>query len=156
MATKSNAISGLPEGYTLEQPTEQQAPPSPASGGVYGLPEGYTLEQPEDQQQVKANPAEDASQTRQMLVSGLTGMPTPNMSAADKASFERGKAAGAVSVPIVAGSTIVPSVFAPVTAKAIEYLPHLAKIIKTARDLGIAGFGLKEAHDLYRWFAEDK
>jgi hypothetical protein len=31
-------------------------------------------------------------------------MPTPNMSAEDRAQFERGKAAGAVSVPLVAGA----------------------------------------------------
>jgi len=68
--------------------------------------------------QPKVDPAQDASNTRQMLVSGLTGMPTPNMTDADKASFARGKAAGAVSVPLVAGATagataapeIIPSV----------------------------------------------
>jgi hypothetical protein len=48
---------------------------------------------------------DQASQTRQMLVGGLTGMPTPNMSEEDKRSFERGKVAGAVSVPVVAGAT---------------------------------------------------
>src|SRR5438552_13653395 len=51
-------------------------------------------------------PEDQASQTRQMLVSGLTGLPTPNMNDADKASFARGKAAGAVSVPVVAGATL--------------------------------------------------
>jgi hypothetical protein len=50
------------------------------------------------------SPDEQASQTRQSMVSGLTGMPTPNMSAEDRAQFERGKAAGAVSVPVVAGA----------------------------------------------------
>ena len=57
----------------------------------------------------KANPVfspdEKASQTRQMLVSGLTGMPTPNMTAEDRAQFAQGKAAGAISVPVVAGAT---------------------------------------------------
>lgn len=52
------------------------------------------------------SPEEEESQTRQMLVSGLTGMPTPNMNEQDRASFERGKVAGAMSVPIVAGATI--------------------------------------------------
>jgi hypothetical protein len=52
------------------------------------------------------SPDEQASQTRQMLVSGLTGMPTPNMTEADKAQFQKGKAAGAVSVPLVAGATM--------------------------------------------------
>ncbi len=53
---------------------------------------------------VAANPEQDASNTRQMLVSGLTGIPTPNITEQDKASFERGQMAGAVSVPIVAGA----------------------------------------------------
>ena len=39
MATGSSAISGLPEGYTLEQPS---APPQ--QNTVPGLPAGYTLE----------------------------------------------------------------------------------------------------------------
>jgi hypothetical protein len=51
------------------------------------------------------SPDDQASQTRQMLISGLTGMPTPNMTAADRMSFEHGKAAGAISVPLVAGAT---------------------------------------------------
>jgi len=38
-----------------------------------------------------------------MLVSGLTGMPTPNMTAREKSQFAQGKAAGAISVPVVAG-----------------------------------------------------
>jgi hypothetical protein len=50
------------------------------------------------------SPEDEASQTRQMLVSGLTGMPTPNMSSEDRANFEKGKAVGAVSVPVVAGT----------------------------------------------------
>ena len=41
-----------------------------------------------------------------MLVSGLTGLPTPNMTEADKASFARGKATDAISVPVVAGATV--------------------------------------------------
>jgi hypothetical protein len=48
------------------------------------------------------------------------------------------------------------SAFEPVTAKVIEYLPHLAKIVKAGRDLGLTGIGLKEAHDLYKVFSSDK
>ncbi len=61
----------------------------------------------EQQSQTKPalSPEEQASQTRQMLISGLTGMPTPNMTAEDRANFEKGKAAGAVSVPVVAAGT---------------------------------------------------
>src|SRR5258708_33377196 len=46
---------------------------------------------------------EQSHQNRLSMLAGLTGMPTPNMSEQDKASFEQGKAAGAVSVPLVAG-----------------------------------------------------
>jgi len=54
-------------------------------------------------------PADEASQTRQMLVSGLTGMPTPNMNAEDRASFQRGQVAGALSVPAVTGAAALSS-----------------------------------------------
>ena len=110
------------------------------------------------------SPEEQASQTRQMLVSGLTGMPTPNMTADDKASFERGKAVGAVSVPAVAGVTAGLSSL-PEAASALYDLAvkHLAgnvrpgmeeeaakqkllemapKVYKAAKDLGIAGTAL--------------
>src|SRR5262249_40210335 len=94
--------------------------------------------------------AEDqASQTRQMLVSGLTGMPTPNMTAADRASFERGKAAGAVSVPLVAGATVG-------ATAAPEVGVSLDKVVKIAKALGYGSFGLKEARDLYKSIWGDK
>lgn len=65
-------------------------------------------------------PEDKASNTRQMLVSGLTGMPTPNMTDADKASFARGKAAGAVSVPLVAGATLGASAAAEVIPSVVD------------------------------------
>jgi len=40
MATSPSAVSGLPAGYTLEQPST----PQPQQGKVSGLPAGYTLE----------------------------------------------------------------------------------------------------------------
>jgi hypothetical protein len=55
-----------------------------------------------------------------MLVSGLTGMPTPNMTEADKASFARGKAAGAISVPVVAGAALGASALPSVIAGGTE------------------------------------
>jgi hypothetical protein len=64
-------------------------------------------QQPSQQQpSQQTNQEDEASNTRQMLVSGLTGMPTPNMNDADRASFQRGKAAGALSVPAVAAATL--------------------------------------------------
>ncbi len=70
---------------------------------------------------------EQASQTRQMLVSGLTGMPTPNMTDDDKKSFAKGKAAGAISVPVVAGATIGATEAAPLLADKIGYAKELAE-----------------------------
>ena len=101
MATSPSAVSNLPAGYTLEQ----SSAPQPQQGEVPGLPAGYKLES-STSASTQQTPEDQASQTRQMLVSGLTGMPTPNMTDADKASFERGKAAGAASVPLVAGATL--------------------------------------------------
>jgi hypothetical protein len=77
---------------------------------------------------------EKASQIRQMAVSGLTGMPTPNMTDADKKSFAKGKAAGAISVPVVAGATIGATEAAPVVAdlagEASEYAEYYGKQAK--------------------------
>jgi len=91
-----------------------------------------------------------------MLVSGFTGMPTPNMTYADKASFARGKAAGAVSVPLVAGATIgataAPEVIPSVVQKAKAVVewgkanPLKAYTIgKIADELGIHPFDLMHA-----------
>ena len=75
----------------------------------------------------KPSAEDQASQTRQMLVGGLTGMPTPNMTAADRASFERGKAAGAVSVPIVAGAALG----ATAASEAVPAVVNTAKNVLT-------------------------
>ncbi|MCU1301584.1 MAG: hypothetical protein JWQ87_1868, partial [Candidatus Sulfotelmatobacter sp.] len=94
-----------------------------------------------------------ASNTRQMLVSGLTGMPTPNMTDADKASFARGKAAGAVSVPLVAGATLgataAPEIIPPIVDKAKAVAkwatsnPGKSYVIgKIADELGVHPFDL--------------
>jgi hypothetical protein len=97
-------MSTQPQLSPLEQ--LEQSSPQPAAASSSGLSPLEQLEQSADTTQAPpSNPEQDASNTRQMMVSGLTGMPTPNMSDADRASFERGKAAGAVSVPVVAGVT---------------------------------------------------
>ena len=104
-------------------------------------------------QSTSPSPDDKASNTRQMLVSGLTGMPTPNMTDADKASFARGKAAGAMSVPVVAGATIgataAPEVIPSVVDKAKAVVKwSTANPIKTyaitqiADELGIHPFDL--------------
>jgi hypothetical protein len=148
MATSPSAVSNLPEGYSLEQPST----PQPQQGAVSGLPAGYTLEK--DNPSTSPQTTEDkASNTRQMLVSGLTGMPTPNMTEADKASFAKGKAAGAISVPVVAGATLgataAPEVLPPIIDKAKAVVkwavsnPGKSYVIgKIADELGIHPFDL--------------
>ena len=138
----STSLSPLEQ---LEQQSAQAQSPSQTAPASNLSP----LEQLE-QQSAKAgtpsgpqvNPEQEASNTRQMLVSGLTGMPTPNMTEQDKASFARGKAAGAVSVPLVAGATAgataVPEIagaaerFLQMSEKALEHLaenyPQLTKL----------------------------
>ena len=76
----------------LEQLAQQSGPvqPSPQAAPTSNLSPLEQLAQQSakpTQPQVKSNPEQDASNTRQMLVSGLTGMPTPNMTDQDKASF---------------------------------------------------------------------
>lgn len=94
-----------------------------------------------------------ASNTRQMLVSGMTGMPTPNMTDADKASFARGKAAGAVSVPVVAGATIgataTPELIPSIVQKAKDVVEWAkanpiksVALAKMADELGVHPFDL--------------
>src|SRR5215472_9094943 len=118
----------LPAGYTIDpsdvqvdsQPT-QASNIDPSDVQVTTLPPGYTIEQPDK-----------ASETRQMLVSGLTGMPTPNMNADDRASFQRGKAAGAVSVPAVAAATTGASLAAELGAGTLKAVAEMAKAHPTA------------------------
>jgi hypothetical protein len=89
------------------QPTAIPATPASPSDGSFSMAE-LTKDDEQNQQTTQAKPVrspeEQTSQDLQNMVSGLTGMPTPNMSAEDRAQFERGKAAGAVSVPLVAGA----------------------------------------------------
>jgi hypothetical protein len=83
---------------------------------------------------------EAQSNTRQMAVAGLTGMPTPNMTEDDKASFERGKATGAVTATAVSAAPLVAEAAGPIgtAAKWVKDNPVLAGIgYHVARELGI-------------------
>ena len=75
------------------------------------------------------------SQTRQSMVAGLTGMPTPNMSDADKATFEKGKAAGAVSNVAATGAM---AGGAGIDAVLPAVLPHTVAGIKAISDWATA------------------
>ncbi len=154
----STSLSPLEQ---LEQQSPQAQPPSQAASASNLSP----LEQLEQRTQQstptgspQADPAQEASNTRQMLVSGLTGMPTPNMTEQDKASFARGKAAGAVSVPVVAGATVgataAPALagtaerFLQISEKALEHLgENYPQLTKLAAKLGY-GAGAAGAYKL--------
>lgn len=85
------------------------------------------------------------------MVSGLTGMPTPNMTEQDKVSFERGKAAGAFSVPVVAGATLSATAAPEVVPEIVDKAKAVAQwakanpiksvvLAKMADELGIHPF----------------
>jgi len=139
----------------LGQDVQQQQPSQPQSGLSPLELLGQDVQKPTGTSS-QGSPAQDASNTRQMLVSGLTGMPTPNMTDADKASFARGKAAGAVSVPLVAGATLgataAPEIIPAVVNKAkavVEWAKanpiKSVAIAKMADELGIHPFDLMHA-----------
>ena len=148
MSAALSPLEQLEQQSAKAQPSQQAAPASNLSP-LEQLEQSAPKTPPT--QTTSIDPAQEASNTRQMLVSGLTGMPTPNMTAADKASFERGKAAGAVSVPIVAagtaGATAAPEIIPQVVQKA-KAVAEWAKanpiksvaIAKIADELGIHPF----------------
>ena len=91
---------------------------------------------------------EQGHQLRLSALAGLTGMPTPNMSDQDRASFQQGKAAGAVSVPLVAGATTAATTGA-LGATAAALAPIAKKYgIKALEGAGL-GAGYKFGRDLY-------
>jgi hypothetical protein len=114
-------------GVATDQTTSAANPPSTKTASADPFTVFGGTAQASTPAQSGPSPDEQASQTRQMLVSGLTGMPTPNMSDEDKKSFARGKAAGAVSVPVVAGA----ATGATALAEAVpSVLPHTIEGVK--------------------------
>jgi hypothetical protein len=112
----------------LDQLEQMQGQPQQAAPAQPKLSPLDQLEQQQAQPQSAAqSPDDKASNTRQMLVSGLTGMPTPNMTDADKASFAKGKAAGAVSVPVVAGATLGATAAPEVVSSAVDKAKAVVK-----------------------------
>src|SRR5438552_11791704 len=149
-------MSTQPQLSPLEQLGQDVANPQPQTTSTQSdLSPLEQLGQDVQKQQgaPKKSSEDDASQTRQMLVSDLTGMPTPNMTEADKTSFAKGKAAGAVSVPLVAGATLgataAPEILPAVVNKAkavVEWAKanpiKSVAIAKMADELGIHPFDL--------------
>ena len=115
-------------GQSVQQqaaPAQQQTTPSqPQLSPLEQL--GQSVQKQQTPQPV--DPQQYASDTRQMLVSGLTGMPTPNMTEQDKSSFAAGKATGA-------GTATLLSV-APLLGALAPHLPTLDKAWKIATLLG--------------------
>jgi hypothetical protein len=126
----------------------QQAQAATQQASPNGNPFDEPLASEKADAQVKLNPEQEAFNLQQSAVSGLTGMPTPNMSDQDRASFERGKMAGAVSVPLVAGGMSA----APLLGAIGEHLGMIKSIIDTASKIGIGSLGYKEARELYKEF----
>jgi hypothetical protein len=56
-----------------------------------------------------------------------------------------------VAGPLIASSPEL----VPLAAKAVEYLKHLDNIVKVAKTLGYAGFGIEQAHNIYKWVSGD-
>jgi len=146
-ATTPN-ISDNPFDTPLPSEVHEHQQASAATVAAGGNPFDEPLPSEKAEAKLKANPEEDASNTRQMLVSGLTGMPTPNMTAQDKASFERGKMAGAVSVPAVAGAVAS----TPLLEAIGTHLTTIKNIIDLASKAGVGTMGYKEARELYKEF----
>lgn len=72
------------------------------------------------------SPEEEQSRTRQMLVSGLTGMPSGVMTPQEQTQFQQGKAAGAISVPLVAGATAGAAAFPGLAEPVLQHLEDQA------------------------------
>jgi hypothetical protein len=149
------SLTPNPNGNPFDAPLQseagehQQAQAATQKASPNGNPFDEPLVSEKAAAQMKSNPELDASNTRQMAVAGLTGMPTPNMTDQDKASFERGKAAGAVSVPAVTGAMAAGPVIDAVGA----HLGTIKTIIDIASKAGLGAFGYKEARELYKEFS---
>lgn len=142
MATGSSAtVSGLPEGYTLEQPSSSpQTPSAPQAGGV---PEGYTLEQPGQAtantpppadasylSKVNTGPLAPAGQAEKAMGEGLT-----NKEQAKEGLLSLAKAAGYTASAMIPGAgeiapeapELINAAGEPISEGAKSVMGHLAK-----------------------------
>lgn len=156
MATPS--ITPNPNGNPFDVPLQsevqdhQQAQVKTVAGSPNGNPFDEPLASEKAEAQIKLNPEQQASNTRQSAVAGMTGMPTPNMSDQDKASFERGKMAGAVSVPLATGVMAA----GPLMDAIGSHLGTIKSIMDLASKAGMGALGYKEARELYKEFTAPK
>jgi len=134
-----------------------------ASNPPQSLPANFNQWDQQSADSGQATSDDEASRTRQMLVSGLTGLASPVMTDQEKQQFEQGKAAGAISVPAVAavtaGATALPEV-APSLLQRAQTVYTWAKanplkagaVEAIARELGIDPFQL--AHKAVKYGKE--
>ncbi len=161
----------LPPGYTLETPSTPQAG---GGGGVItldkpGIPEGYTLEQPTDNQAPNIGtikndvgntvivPKDGESFSDTMQRAAQQGKQTTQAQVdAETATMPKKTAQTLVAAPFIgAGGAAALAAPGEVYDAAINHLDQLTKVVKAARAMGWTGFGLKEAHDIYKLVAGD-
>jgi hypothetical protein len=101
---------------------------------------------PKPKPQTNLDTPEAQSHRRMLMVSGMTGMASPDMTPEERSSFENGKLAGAVSVPVVAGATAGATLAAPSVADAVGLAKEYAEYYGQEVGEKLAEFG--KAHPI--------
>jgi hypothetical protein len=132
-------MAGPNDSSSLLQPGETLAPAAPDNSSL--LQDGETLAPPTPTTPPPPSADDMASQARQSMVAGMTGLPSPNMSAEDRQHFQTGKVLGTAS-GIAAGAAAAAPIAAPVVvpiAKWISDNPIKAYLLtKTLGELGLS------------------
>jgi hypothetical protein len=169
----STSGMNLPPGYTLETPSTPSTPQT--GGGVItldkpGLPPGYSLEQPVNNQAPSTGaitndvgntvivPKDGESFSDTMQRAAQQGkQTTPAQVDAETATAPKKVAQTLVAAPLI-GAAGSAALAAPseIYDAAITHLDQLTKVVKAAKTLGWTGFGLKEAHDIFKMVVGDK
>jgi hypothetical protein len=137
MATPSDNPFDAPLASEMQEHTQAQAATQAASSN--GNPFEEPLASEKAQQALLANPGAE--------IQPVTTATNPKLAAAEagKDMPEYVGATGALAAGAM-GSAIVE----PAISNVIAHIGGLDKIVKAAKTLGYASFGLKEAHDLYK------
>ncbi len=151
----------LPVGATFGEPTEAPAtiaangkpkfaPYDAAAFGRYTTPENY-----EKWASVhpKIGPDSKAGEYEAWSGANTPGGTKETLMTIPEAAAET--AAGVIGAPILGAGIAAAPEIAPLAAKAAEYLKHLDNIVKVAKTLGYASFGLEQAHNIYKWVSGD-
>lgn len=124
-ATGDPSFANLTDADTMDMVSKMRGPQLPSGATFPKIP-------PELQNTSTTQDAQE-SNARQMMVAGMTGIPTPNMNALDRTNFATGKAAGAATVPVAAGAaygaTVLPGLAVDAISNAARAaLPHVQKL----------------------------